>query len=175
MPNQEGLKRSYAERTKEAREKALQAVNSLKAEKAQINFSAVAARSGISRHFLYGDQEVRRIIGLFDNGQGSNPLSVNDAEAIFQYSGIEYTKDENGMLVLEKYRPKIIINKGKVPPISFYEMKIDEYALLSKVSKINGTIVVPADKSITHRAIMLSSLAEGKSYVNNFGKCLKIF
>ena len=62
MPNQEGLKRSYAERTKEAREKALQAVNSLKAEKAQINFSAVAARSGISRHFLYGDQEVRRII-----------------------------------------------------------------------------------------------------------------
>ena len=62
MPNQEGLKRSYAERTKEAREKALQAVNSLKAEKAQINFSAVAARSGISRHFLYGDQEVRSII-----------------------------------------------------------------------------------------------------------------
>ena len=62
MPNQEGLKRNYAERTREAREKALQAVNSLKEEKAQINFSAVAARSGISRHFLYGDQEVRSII-----------------------------------------------------------------------------------------------------------------
>ena len=62
MPNQEGLKRSYAERTKEAREKALQAVNSLKAEKEPINFSTVAARSGISRHFLYEDQEVRSVI-----------------------------------------------------------------------------------------------------------------
>ena len=39
---------------------------------------------------------------------------------------------------------------------------------INKVSKINGTITVPADKSITHRAIMLSSLAEGKSYVNNY-------
>lgn len=62
MPNQEGLKRSYAERTKEAREKALQAVDSLKSEKTQVNFSTVAARSGISRHFLYGDQEVRSVI-----------------------------------------------------------------------------------------------------------------
>ena len=41
---------------------------------------------------------------------------------------------------------------------------------INKVSKINGTITVPADKSITHRAIMLSSLAEGKSYVNNYLK-----
>ena len=41
MPNQEGLKRSYAERTKEAREKALQAVDSLKSEKAQVNPESV--------------------------------------------------------------------------------------------------------------------------------------
>jgi 3-phosphoshikimate 1-carboxyvinyltransferase len=41
---------------------------------------------------------------------------------------------------------------------------------INKISKLNGTITVPADKSITHRAIMLSSLAEGKSYINNYLK-----
>ena len=41
---------------------------------------------------------------------------------------------------------------------------------INKVSKLNGTITVPADKSITHRSIMLSSIAEGKSYVNNYLK-----
>ena len=41
---------------------------------------------------------------------------------------------------------------------------------INKVSKLNGTINVPADKSITHRSIMLSSIAEGKSYVNNYLK-----
>ncbi|MBR3655060.1 MAG: 3-phosphoshikimate 1-carboxyvinyltransferase [Elusimicrobia bacterium] len=39
---------------------------------------------------------------------------------------------------------------------------------INKVSKLSGTITVPADKSITHRSIMLSSIAEGKSYVNNY-------
>lgn len=41
---------------------------------------------------------------------------------------------------------------------------------INKVSKLNGTITVPADKSITHRAIMLSSFATGKSYINNYLK-----
>ena len=31
-----------------------------------------------------------------------------------------------------------------------------------------GQITVPADKSISHRAIMLSSLAKGKSVIKNF-------
>ena len=39
---------------------------------------------------------------------------------------------------------------------------------INKVSKLSGVIAVPADKSITHRAIMLSSLADGKSIINNF-------
>ena len=41
---------------------------------------------------------------------------------------------------------------------------------INRVSKLNGTITVPADKSITHRAIMLSSIAAGKSYVKNYLK-----
>ena len=39
---------------------------------------------------------------------------------------------------------------------------------INKISSLNGTIVVPADKSITHRSIMLSSIAEGKSYIHNY-------
>lgn len=39
---------------------------------------------------------------------------------------------------------------------------------INKVSKLSGTIVVPSDKSITHRSIMLSSIANGKSYIKNY-------
>ncbi len=39
---------------------------------------------------------------------------------------------------------------------------------INKISKISGTIIVPADKSITHRAIMLSCIACGKSVINNY-------
>ena len=41
---------------------------------------------------------------------------------------------------------------------------------INKVSNLNGIITVPADKSITHRSIMLSSLAIGKSYIRNYLK-----
>jgi 3-phosphoshikimate 1-carboxyvinyltransferase len=41
---------------------------------------------------------------------------------------------------------------------------------INRVSNLNGTITVPADKSITHRAIMLSSIATGKSCVKNYLK-----
>ena len=62
MADQKGLRRSYEERTNEAREKALQAISVLKAEEHQVNFSSVSKKSGVSRHFLYGDDEVRSII-----------------------------------------------------------------------------------------------------------------
>ncbi|MDR2860467.1 MAG: 3-phosphoshikimate 1-carboxyvinyltransferase [Elusimicrobiota bacterium] len=39
---------------------------------------------------------------------------------------------------------------------------------LSKVSKISGIIEPPSDKSITHRAIMLSSIADGMSIIKNY-------
>ncbi len=35
---------------------------------------------------------------------------------------------------------------------------------------LNGEIVVPADKSISHRAVILASLAKGKSIIKNFSK-----
>ena len=33
---------------------------------------------------------------------------------------------------------------------------------------LNGTIVIPGDKSISHRAIILSSIAEGITKINNY-------
>jgi 3-phosphoshikimate 1-carboxyvinyltransferase len=39
---------------------------------------------------------------------------------------------------------------------------------LKRVNKVEGEIEVPADKSITHRAVMLSSLAQGNSVIKNY-------
>ncbi len=41
---------------------------------------------------------------------------------------------------------------------------------IGKVKRIKGELRVPSDKSISHRAIILPSLAEGKSIVKNFLK-----
>ncbi|MFC0523160.1 3-phosphoshikimate 1-carboxyvinyltransferase [Pontibacillus salicampi] len=40
--------------------------------------------------------------------------------------------------------------------------------ILKRVSPLSGTITVPGDKSISHRSIMLSALAEGTSTITNF-------
>lgn len=46
--------------------------------------------------------------------------------------------------------------------------------MLKKVSKnfkkLHGEIVIPSDKSISHRAVMFASLAKGKSVIKNFSK-----
>jgi len=39
---------------------------------------------------------------------------------------------------------------------------------LQSANKVSGIIEVPADKSITHRAVMLSSLAHGNSVIKNY-------
>ena len=52
---------------------------------------------------------------------------------------------------------------------------------VKKINKFTGTIEVPPDKSISHRAVMLGSLCKGKVKINNFSKgedcrnTLKIF
>lgn len=65
-------------------------------------------------------------------------IREKDFETIFQYSGMKYTKDDNNLFVLSSYRPKVLIKKGNVPPISFDELGINEFDLLSQVSKIEG-------------------------------------
>ena len=35
---------------------------------------------------------------------------------------------------------------------------------------LNGSIEIPPDKSISHRAVMFSALAKGKTKISNFSK-----
>jgi len=42
--------------------------------------------------------------------------------------------------------------------------------LLKKIKSLKGQLRVPSDKSISHRAVILSSLAEGESFVENWLK-----
>ena len=43
--------------------------------------------------------------------------------------------------------------------------------IVNKINKgLNGSITIPADKSISHRAVMFASLANGKSIIKNFSK-----
>ncbi len=46
--------------------------------------------------------------------------------------------------------------------------------MIKKISKpvhgIKGTVQIPADKSISHRAVMLASIAEGDSVIKNFSR-----
>ncbi len=39
---------------------------------------------------------------------------------------------------------------------------------LNKASKFNGTIVIPSDKSISHRSALLNSIAQGEASINNY-------
>jgi len=39
-----------------------------------------------------------------------------------------------------------------------------------KINKLKGEVTIPADKSISHRAVMFSSLAKGESRIENFSK-----
>jgi len=39
---------------------------------------------------------------------------------------------------------------------------------IEKISGINGELILPGDKSISHRAVMFSAMANGKSVVNNY-------
>ena len=52
----------------------------------------------------------------------------------------------------------------------------------NKINKVSGSLSLSGDKSISHRALLISSLANGKSYIKNISdsddvrstiKCLK--
>lgn len=62
MPDQSGLQKSNTERKRKAREKANLAIADLTSEGVQVNFSTVSQKSGVSRHFLYEDPEIRKAI-----------------------------------------------------------------------------------------------------------------
>lgn len=38
----------------------------------------------------------------------------------------------------------------------------------NKISRLHGEIILPGDKSISHRAVMFSSISKGRNYIKNF-------
>jgi hypothetical protein len=54
-----GLEESDKKRTKEAKAKALAVINQLIVTGKKVNFSSIYKHSGISKSFLYGDEEIR--------------------------------------------------------------------------------------------------------------------
>ncbi len=47
---------------------------------------------------------------------------------------------------------------------------MDKITVSKNLNGLRGEIAIPADKSISHRAIMLSSLAKGTSTIENISK-----
>jgi len=63
MPdNTKNLQASWHNRSASAKQKALTAIEELKLKKEEINFNNVHLKSGVSKHFLYKDEEVRSMI-----------------------------------------------------------------------------------------------------------------
>lgn len=56
------LETSWSDRTTVAKEKAIKAIEDLKRKKEPVNFSTVHKLSGVSKHFLYNNEEVRALI-----------------------------------------------------------------------------------------------------------------
>lgn len=60
--NTKYLESSWTGRSTIAKEKALKAVDQLKAVKEPVNFSSVHKLSGVSKHFLYENEEIKAVI-----------------------------------------------------------------------------------------------------------------
>jgi len=60
--NTRNLEASWSARSASAKQKALSAIDGLKLAKEPINFNSVHLKSGVSKHFLYEDEDVRATI-----------------------------------------------------------------------------------------------------------------
>lgn len=60
--NSKNLETSWGKRSASAKQKAFTAIDELKSAKEPVNFNSVHFKSGVSKHFLYKDEEVRSVI-----------------------------------------------------------------------------------------------------------------
>lgn len=73
--NTKHLEKSWITRSDVAKEKALKAIADLKSNKDPINFNSVHIKSGLSKNFLYTNQEIKEaIIKERDNEQVRNEI-----------------------------------------------------------------------------------------------------
>lgn len=69
--NTRHLETSWNRRSEEAKEKAIRAISELKHQREPVNFGSVQKKSGVSKHFLYENKEVRSLIEA-ERGQEEN-------------------------------------------------------------------------------------------------------
>lgn len=62
MPNKENLQKSNEKRQTDAKAKAMKTIKKMRADGESINFASVSKSSGLSKHFLYGNVEIRSTI-----------------------------------------------------------------------------------------------------------------
>lgn len=60
--NTKHLENSWNNRSSEAKEKALNAIAELKAKNESVNFNSVHIRSGLSKNYLYTNEEIKAVI-----------------------------------------------------------------------------------------------------------------
>ena len=60
--NKKNLEKSWNNRANEAKQKAMTAIADLKAKKEPINFNSVHIRSGLSKNYLYKNEELKVVI-----------------------------------------------------------------------------------------------------------------
>ncbi len=60
--NTKHLEISWSNRSKNAKEKALQAIEELKQKKEPVNFNSIHLKSGVSKNYLYANEEIKAVI-----------------------------------------------------------------------------------------------------------------
>lgn len=69
VDNTKHLEAGWKKRSEEAREKALKAIEKIKLCKGSVNFNSVHVESGLSKNYLYTNEEIREAIIKERNGE----------------------------------------------------------------------------------------------------------
>ncbi len=113
--------------------------------KAFIEKSGLQMCSGI---FDEGPKAVQAILISERLNQKSGKISLakaikdKDAEAVFDCLGVKTSKNENGMLEIDGYKPSYVLDKNHGFTIPYSMFGIDEDTLLQNVEKINGDFIL---------------------------------
>ena len=117
--NTEGVKKHAQMKSQEATQKVDKAIQHLIKTKAKINFNQVAMESGVSKAFLYNNQEIRnRIEGIRKQQEGLNtPKAIkhnmtdasNDSLIAAKNNRIKKLEEEN-----KRLKDELLILRGMV-------------------------------------------------------------
>ena len=99
--NTKNLEMSWSRRSEEAKEKAVRAINELKQNREPVNFGSVHKKSGVSKHFLYENNEIRNLIDKERNQE--------ETRRTVQHAKYDRTSKSKDVIIVtkEKYIEKL--------------------------------------------------------------------